>query len=140
ATGGGLSILYPKPAWQTGPGVPADGQRDVPDIALAGSNDHDPYNIISSGQSLLVGGTSAATPVFAGILALLNQHLHENGAGNINASLYRLAVSSPAMFHDVVDNNNVVPCQYGTANCATGQFGYDAGVGYDLTTGLGSVD
>ncbi len=140
ATGGGVSGLYPKPAWQIGPGVPADGQRDVPDIALAGSNDHDPYNIISSGQSLLVGGTSAATPVFAGILALLNQHLHENGAGNINASLYRLAVSSPAMFHDVVDNNNVVPCQSGTPNCATGEFGYNAGVGYDLTTGLGSVD
>src|ERR1700722_12100390 len=85
ATGGGVSSLYPKPAWQIGPGVPADGQRGVPDIALAGSNDDDPYNIISSGQSLLVGGTSAATPVFAGILALLNQHLHENGAGNINA-------------------------------------------------------
>jgi uncharacterized protein (TIGR03437 family) len=140
ATGGGVSSLYPKPSWQTGPGIPTDGQRDVPDLALAGSNDHDPYNIITSGQSVLVGGTSAATPVFAAMVALLNQHLHENGAGNINPTLYGLAMSSPAMFHDVIDNNNVVPCEPGTPNCVTGEFGYNAGIRYDLTTGLGSVD
>jgi subtilase family serine protease len=80
ATGGGVSILYPKPSWQVGPGVPADGQRDVPDIALAASNLHDPYNIVNSGQTIQVGGTSAATPVFAGMLRLLNQSLKQNGA------------------------------------------------------------
>ena len=53
---------------------------------------HDPYNIITSGQAIQVGGTSAATPVFAGMLALLNQHLKGNGAGNINATLYGLAI------------------------------------------------
>jgi uncharacterized protein (TIGR03437 family) len=140
ATGGGVSNFYSKPSWQIGPGVPIDGQRNVPDIAFAAANDHDPYNIITSGQSAQVGGTSAAAPVFAGILALLNQHLQENGAGNINVTLYGLALSSPSMFHDAVNNSNIVPCEPGTANCVNGEFGYTAGIRYDLTTGLGSVD
>jgi len=140
ATGGGVSSLYAKPAWQVGPGVPADGQRDVPDLAFAASNGHDPYNIITSGQTMQIGGTSAATPVFAGMLALLNQALKQNGAGNINASIYGLALSSPSMFHDVVNNNNIVPCAAGTSNCVNGSLGYDAGIGYDLATGLGSID
>ncbi len=140
ATGGGVSKFFHKPSWQIGPGVPVDGQRDVPDVALAAANDHDPYNIIASGQPFLVGGTSAAAPVFAGMLALLNQHLQQNGAGNINATLYGLALSSPAMFHDIVNNSNMVPCEIGTANCGYGELGYAAGIGYDLTTGLGSID
>ena len=134
ATGGGVSTIYTKPSWQVGPGVPADGQRDVPDVALAGANDHDPYNIIAAGAVVQVGGTSAATPVFAGMLALLNQDLKSSGVGNINATLYQLAVSSPAMFHDIVNNNNIVPCGSGC------DLGYNAGIGYDPTTGLGSVD
>ena len=140
ATGGGVSKFFSKPFWQIGPGVPLDGQRDVPDIALAAANDHDPYNIISSGQQAWVGGTSASAPVFAGMLALLNQHLQQNGAGNINATLYGLALSSPAMFHDIINNSNIVPCELGTADCAYGELGYSAGIGYDLTTGLGSLD
>ena len=140
ATGGGVSSLFAKPSWQVGPGVPVDGQRDVPDLAFAASNGHDPYNIVTSGQTMQVGGTSAATPVFAGMLALLNQALKQNGVGNINASLYGLALSSPSMFHDVVNNNNIVPCEIGMPNCENGTMGYNAGIGYDLATGLGSVD
>jgi uncharacterized protein (TIGR03437 family) len=135
-----VSRFYPKPFWQVGPGVPADGQRDLPDIAMAAAL-HDPYNIITSGQSVQVGGTSAAAPVFAGILALLNQELKGNGVGNINATLYGLALSSPAMFHDIVNNNNIVPCVSGSPHCGpNGDLGYNAGIAYDLTTGLGSVD
>jgi uncharacterized protein (TIGR03437 family) len=139
ATGGGVSGFYPKPSWQVGPGVPADSQRDLPDIAMAAAL-HDPYNIITSGQSVQVGGTSAAAPVFAGILALLNQELKGNGVGNINPTLYELALSSPVMFHDIVNNNNIVPCASGSPNCSGNNLGYNAGVAYDLTTGLGSVD
>jgi uncharacterized protein (TIGR03437 family) len=140
ATGGGVSMLFPKPSWQVGPGVPDDGQRDVPDIAFASSDLHDPYTIVTSGQPIQVGGTSASTPVFAGMLTLLNQSLKQNGAGNINATLYGLALSSPSMFHDVVNNNNIVPCAPGTPNCQGDDLGYNAGIGYDLTTGLGSID
>lgn len=139
ATGGGVSTFYAKPGWQLGPGVPADGQRDVPDIAMAAAL-HDPYNIITAGQALQVGGTSAATPVFAGIVALLNQELKTAGVGNINPALYGLALSAPSIFHDVVNNNNIVPCNPGSTNCPYGSLGYNAGIGYDLTTGLGSVD
>jgi uncharacterized protein (TIGR03437 family) len=140
ATGGGVSTSYSKPAWQTGPGVPADGHRDVPDVALAGAIQHDAYNVVSGGQATLVGGTSAATPAFAGIVALLNQYVKGQGLGNLNALLYPLAASSPAAFHDIVTGNNIVPCQPKSANCVNGQLGYSAAPGYDLATGLGSVD
>src|SRR4029077_16256921 len=49
SSGGGASILFAKPSWQQGAGVPADGFRDVPDIALNASPDHDPYLICSAG-------------------------------------------------------------------------------------------
>ncbi len=147
ASGGGVSAVYTKPAWQTGTGVPSDGARDVPDIALNASDAHDPYIVVSEGEAIGVGGTSASSPSFAGILALLNQYLVQNnvqskpGLGNINPKLYSLASSGKgAAFHDITVGNNIVPCQVGTANCTTGSFGYSAGPGYDLVTGLGSVD
>jgi uncharacterized protein (TIGR03437 family) len=144
ASGGGVSILYPKPSWQTGAGVPSDNARDVPDVAMDAANDHDPYNVLTSGQWQLIGGTSAATPVFAGIVALLNQYLTANGAqpgvGNMNPALYQMAQNNPNVFHDIVVGNNIVPCTAGTPDCSNGQFGYSTGPGYDLVTGLGSVD
>src|ERR1019366_6709027 len=67
ATGGGASVYFPQPAWQAGPGVPADGFRHVPDLALSSSADHDGYYIVSNGSGGIVGGTSAATPTMAAI-------------------------------------------------------------------------
>ena len=64
--------------------------RAVPDVALSAAG-HDPYAIFSGGQPGFDRGTSAATPVFAGIIALLNQYEGSNGQGNINPNLYRLA-------------------------------------------------
>ena len=106
AGGGGVSGLFAKPSWQTGvPGIPADGHRDMPDIALAASADHDGYlyctqvqtvssgnNYVSSCQSnsfrlsdqgqsddqtfkAIAGGTSFATPDFGGLLAIIEQKL-----------------------------------------------------------------
>jgi uncharacterized protein (TIGR03437 family) len=147
ATGGGASSIYAKPAWQTGNNVPSDNVRDVPDISLDGANDHDPYNVMTGGSMVLEGGTSVSTPVFAGIVALLNQYVVANkaqskpGLGNINPTLYHLAASAPSAFHDITTGDNIVPCEQGTPDCpAAGQFGYSAGPGYDLATGLGSVD
>jgi hypothetical protein len=154
ASGGGVSTLVAKPVWQTGPGVPADGARDVPDISFSASPDHDEYLICESGsctngfqnssnQVHLVGGTSAGAPSFAGLLALVIQR---NGAGtrlgNINPNLYSLAQTSPDAFHDITSGNNDQACATGTPNCPTGttQIGYAAGTGYDLATGLGSLD
>ncbi|HLG98907.1 MAG TPA: protease pro-enzyme activation domain-containing protein [Bryobacteraceae bacterium] len=146
ASGGGASTIFAKPHWQVGPGVPNDGQRDVPDIALSASGLHDPYVIWSTAQPILVGGTSAAAPVFAGIVVLLNHCLTATGAqpqaglGNINPNLYKLAQVAPIAFHDITRGNNIVSCTIGSPNCSTGSFGYNAGRGYDQVTGLGSVD
>jgi subtilase family serine protease len=151
ATGGGVSTLFTKPSWQTGTGVPADGQRDVPDLALSSSADHDGYLICSrsscvngyrrSDQTLnVIGGTSAAAPTFAGIVALLDQQTNEP-QGNVNPVLYGLAAGASNAFHDITTGDNMVPCTQGTTDCpAGGMIGYSAGPGYDLTTGLGSID
>ena len=80
ATGGGASIFFARPEWQSGAGVPADNARHVPDIAFAAAVAHDPYQIYTGGAPLYVGGTSAPTPVFSGMLALLNQYLVSSGA------------------------------------------------------------
>ena len=168
AGGGGASTIFSKPSWQSGTGVPGDGKRDVPDIALNASDAHDSYLICSqdfftgtagvtscangfrssstnsSNNNLLdgVGGTSAGAPTFAGILALINQATGSSGLGNVNPMLYALAASSPTAFHDITSGNNNAPCTAGSKNCPAGttSFGFSAGAGYDQVTGLGSLD
>ncbi len=146
ASTGGVSMFFSKPSWQAGPGVPNDGQRDVPDVAFAASTVHDGYLILSYGVWASRGGTSGATPLFASMLVLLNHYLVANGAqrtpglGNVNPMLYRIGQSNPSVFHDIISGNNIVPCVAGSPSCINGQMGYTAGAGYDLCTGLGSVD
>jgi len=151
---------YAKPAWQTGKGVPADGVRDLPDVSLfaaAGENDTfypfcvGPWDCVVQDGDLtvgVVGGTSASSPAMAGIMALINQKYGPQGQANFK--LYPLAAQHPAAFHDITVGSIVVPCEPGTPNCALSSandntkgyytLGYDAGPGYDLATGLGSVD
>ena len=62
------------------------------------------------------------------------------GLGNVNPMLYSLAATQPNVFHDITLGNNYVPCVGGTGCQASKPFGYAAGVGYDLVTGLGSLD
>lgn len=163
ATGGGASSCgqattlgqclggFPKPSWQTGTGVPNDSVRDVPDVSMSASADHDGYMICTSGScsggishATIVGGTSASAPVFAGIVTLLNQFVGGGGLGNINSTLYQVAqTTTNGIFHDVTTGNNIVPCTQGSTSCPSSapfQFGYKAGTGYDQVTGLGSVD
>jgi subtilase family serine protease len=101
----------------------------------------------------VIGGTSAAAPLFAGIVTLLNQSLGSSGLGNVNPTLYQLATGAPNAFHQVTTGTNTVYCTVGTPgssessiNCpSTGILGFnatsnDASSGYNLVTGLGSVD
>ena len=94
ASGGGASVLFPKPNWQTGMGVPNDGARDVPDIALTASPSTNglivcPHSFCTNGfldatsHLEVTGGTSAGAPTFAGVLALLVQKTG-SPLGNIN--------------------------------------------------------
>jgi subtilase family serine protease len=158
AGGGGASTFFSKPSWQTGTGVPADGHRDVPDVSLGASANHDPYLICSGtdGAGLqsctngfrdsqnhldAVGGTSVGAPAFAGMVALLNQATNSSGQGNVNSTLYGLAGSAPSAFHDITTGDNKVPCATGSTNCPSGgSIGFSAGAGYDQASGLGSID
>jgi uncharacterized protein (TIGR03437 family) len=145
ASGGGASLFYSKPIWQAGPGVPNDNARDVPDISLSAAI-HDSYLVTYLGSNVGVAGTSCSVQAFAGILALLNQYQvgkgfqKHAGLGNINPQLYRLAQSAPTAFHDIISGDNMVPCAQGSPGCLSGAYGYSAGAGYDLATGLGSID
>ena len=148
AGGGGASTVFAQPTWQIGLGEPNNGARNVPDLALAASPDHDGYMVYSGGQLSVFGGTSAGTPSFAGIAALLNHYLVSTGAqtvpgvGNMNPRLYALAQSGTGVFHDVTAGDNIVSvtCGARSRNCVAGSYGYAAGQGYDQASGLGSVD
>jgi uncharacterized protein (TIGR03437 family) len=146
AGGGAPSVQFSKPVWQTGLGVPNDGVRDLPDISLTASPFKYAYLIQSQGFLQAVGGTSASSPSWAGIAALLNQYLMSNkviaqpGLGNINPVLYRLAQATTDVFHDISSGSNQVPCLQSSPDCIDGMVGFSAGPGYDLATGLGSVD
>src|SRR5690242_9856203 len=164
AGGGGASTFFSKPLWQFAAGVPADGVRDLPDVAFSGSAAHDAYLVCdesfnsttkqftpvcpsgSFGGFDAVGGTSAGTPAFAGIVALLNQAMNST-QGNLNYILYPLAGVSAHPLHDITSGSNAVLCQTNphSPDCPTiggsaGFLGYNAGSGYDMATGLGSVD
>jgi len=152
---------YPKPSWQTGEVVPADGVRDLPDISLfaAAGENNSAYPIcafpnectqVNGGTALLLaGGTSASSPAMAGIMALVNQKFGAQGQANF--VLYPLAAQHPTVFHDVTVDSNNVPCQQNSPSCTLstlkdntlgfftlGQF--YAAAGYDQATGLGSID
>ena len=153
ASGGGPSGLYSKPAWQAGLGVPIDNQRDLPDVSLASGALHDGLLLCQDGICLtdangqlinaeVVGGTSAATPAFAGIMALVDQKTNSR-QGLANFVLYPLAATETAancnasaspqatcIFSDITQGNTNVP----------GLAGYPATQGYDLATGLGSIN
>jgi subtilase family serine protease len=152
ASGGGKSSIFPKPSWQNATGVPADGARDVPDISLAAAGFHDGYLFCTQGsctngfrnsQNYLTvgGGTSFGAPVFAAILALIDEKLGGAGQGNINPTLYVTASSTSNAFHDITNGNNQVPCTAGSRDCgSSGYIGFTASAGYDLASGLGTVD
>jgi kumamolisin len=123
ATGGGVSNVFPLPSWQANANVPAPsvstGGRGVPDVAA----DADPvtgYQVRVDGQSLVIGGTSAVAPLWAGLIALNNQ---QNGksAGFIQPQIY--AANASSAFNDIVSGNNGA---------------FSAGPGWDACTGLGS--
>jgi Pro-kumamolisin, activation domain/Bacterial Ig-like domain (group 3) len=163
ASSGGASAFFTKPSWQSGvAGIPNDGWRDVPDVSLAAAADHDPYLLCLEGSCApdsqgniffaAVGGTSASTPSFAGIMALVDQKMG-GPQGQAGYVLYKLAgaeklsscnasnttglPASTCIFNDVTSGNNAVPGEkdYGEPTAP-----YQSAAGYDLATGLGSVD
>jgi hypothetical protein len=149
AGGGGVSMYWSTPTWQTGPGVPTSDpgaptqhHRYVPDVSLSASASHDGYCLRLKSQTACgYGGTSATAPAFAGIMALVNQKTGQAN-GNPNPRLYAIANQTPSVFHDVSSGTNAVSCTVGTPNCSNSGVlnGYNAAAGYDLASGWGSVD
>lgn len=163
---------YAKPSWQIGSGVPSDTKRDLPDVSLFSASiaGTDAYAICeadfpgaggcSATNFVAIGGTSASTPAFAGLMALVDQKTSSR-QGNPNFVLYKLAAQqspsncnsstgpgSTCVFNDVTSGTIAMPCANGSPNCKTSNSGdlygilsgYDTGSGYDLATGLGSVN
>jgi kumamolisin len=123
ATGGGVSEIFSLPSYQQSANVPKAPNgfvgRGVPDVA----GDADPetgYNVFVDGQQAVIGGTSAVAPLWAGLLALINQSLGTN-VGYVNPLLYSAKVEPT--FHDITSGSNG---------------DYSAGPGWDACTGLGS--
>jgi kumamolisin len=123
ATGGGVSEVFALPTFQQTAKVPKAPNgfvgRGVPDVA-GNADPETGYNVVVDGQQTVIGGTSAVAPLWAGLLALINQSLGTN-VGYVNALLY--SAKAEATFHDVTAGNN------GT---------YSAGPGWDACTGLGT--
>src|SRR5436309_681390 len=120
-SGGGVSLVFARPAFQRGCGVPAGTQRLVPDVALEANPSPGNY-VAENGSWWVVGGTSDAAPQWAGLAAELVQQ--SGGAlGNPGALLYGRC--GTAALHDITSGSNI---------------DYSAGVGYDMVTGLGSFD
>ncbi|MFZ0636806.1 MAG: protease pro-enzyme activation domain-containing protein [Candidatus Acidiferrales bacterium] len=167
AGGGGASIYFSKPSWQTGfSGTPTDTARDVPDVSFTASAAHDPYIFCvsapagmcaESGDEITLqslGGTSFAAPSFAGIMSIVDQAT-DSRQGDANYVLYNLAKNeetfascngsgTPALsltgsciFNDATVGNNAVP---GEVSYGTGSPLYVAGTGYDKASGLGSTN
>ncbi len=163
--GGGVSSLTtPRPSWQTGvTGIPAGNFRLVPDISLDSSPNNAGYLYCSSDPTTgitgscsngfrdsndqyltVAGGTSFAAPIFAGMVAIINQKLNSTGQGPINPTLYTLAANSTtyaSAFHDITSGGN--ECTAGSNYCSAtsgSQTNYLATPGYDEASGLGSID
>jgi kumamolisin len=136
ATGGGVSNIFPRPSYQSKAGVPTSPKkkawRGVPDVA-GDADPHTGYQVRTGGQNTVIGGTSAVSPLWAGLVALINERLVSLGkkpAGFINALLYG---ASPAagIFHDIVHGNNDIDGTLGK---------YTSTKGWDPCTGLGTPD
>ncbi len=168
ASGGGASALVKRPSWQAGvPGIASGSMRLVPDLSLNSSPNLPGYLYCTSDQTnwnttqapvqqascdsgfrdsatgylTVAGGTSFAAPIFAGMVALLNQKAgYTTGQGLINPTLYKLAndpSTYASAFHDITSGNN--NCTAGPNFCSA-TTGFSAAAGYDEVTGLGSLD
>jgi hypothetical protein len=155
----------PKPSWQTGLGVPADGVRDQPDVSLFASNGFSGNSYLFCQQDTssdgtcdldapftdiaMAGGTSFGSPAFAGIMALIDQKTGSR-QGNPNYVFYKLAAQTPAancnsttgpaadcIFNDVTTGTIRMPCATGSFDCTTNTVGDQVGIlnGYDAATG-----
>jgi subtilase family serine protease len=143
-SGGGISVIFPAPSWQAsivpyGLGAPLT-MRGVPDVSAGASSSQPGYWIATTVKCTKMtpcflgdGGTSASSPIWAGISRLIAQSSNTTRLGNINPQLYQLAASGSSALVDVSQLGN--NCTFDMCDLYPG---YEVGPGYDLGTGLGS--
>src|SRR3954451_23527105 len=134
ASGGGLSTVFDRPDWQDGVESAVHGARGIPDISMSaavsgGALVWSSYS--GSGGWQVIGGTSEATPLLAGVVAIADQYAGRR-LGLLNPTLYRLAAGGGT-------GSGIVDVTHGS-NAVGTRPGFPAGRGYDLATGLGTVD
>ncbi|MEY9873173.1 subtilase family serine protease [Streptacidiphilus sp. MAP12-33] len=134
AGGGGISGVFARPWYQNGVAQVTGDHRGTPDISMTAAVNgaawtYQSFDPTSVGWGL-VGGTSEATPIFSGIVALADQKAGHR-LGLINPALYAMA--------EHPDRNGIVDVTVGN-NSFAGVTGYDATPGYDLASGVGTID
>jgi subtilase family serine protease len=134
ASGGGYSSLFPRPAYQDDV-ARAGAARGVPDVAANADSATAMAIAYSDGSFRAAAGTSASTPLWAGVIALADQEAGQH-LGFVNPAMYAIARGTAyhQAFHDVVTGDNSVLWPTGVIT------GYNAGPGWDPVTGLGSPD
>jgi len=141
ASGGGKSVIFGRPRYQNGVREMVGASRGVPDISMSGACNGavDMYQSFGGQPAgwYSTCGTSEATPLFAGILALADQ-VAGHPLGVINPSLYRLSASRAPGIVDVVSGNNTVSFSQGGRLRTVP--GFRARRGYDLASGVGTVN
>ncbi len=139
ATGGGISALFPLPAYQLGVGVPTQiktgvAGRGIPDVA-GNASPNSGYPLFVGGNFKgSAGGTSAVAPLYAGLIAIINSHLKDAGA------LYPVGFLNPTLYASKNVCRDVSGAAGPTNNTYGGVIGYPAGAGWDACTGWGSID
>jgi len=134
-SGGGASRIFSKPAWQSGPGVPNDSARDLPDVSMIAWSPGVFIGADSGGTAIMRccwGGTSLAAPLWAGYSRTVAAQYAMTRLGLMNSKIYSLARSGLLAngIEDVTSGDNSY----------NGVTGFGAGAGYDQVTGWGSVD
>ncbi len=140
AGGGGLSTVFGRPDFQDGLGQTVDHRRGVPDISMSAAVDGGVdvyYTFLNPANAWhIFGGTSESSPEFAGIVALADQYGGRR-IDDLNAALYRLDYQHGLV--DVTQGDNSITFENTDGNTYT-VTGFPAGPGYDLSSGLGTID
>jgi subtilase family serine protease len=143
STGGGVSEFFHRPSYQNGVAGVTGKFRGIPDISLSGACDgavdtYSSYPGTTAGW-YLVCGTSESSPLMSGIVALADQ-VAGHPLGLINPRLYALAAGHAPGVVDVTQGNNTVSFRQGAAHTLYTVKGYSARTGYDLASGVGTIN
>jgi subtilase family serine protease len=141
ATGGGVSAFFARPSYQSAVRGITGTLRGVPDISMSGACNGavDVYSSYTTKGWSLACGTSEATPEFAAIVAIADQ-VAGHSLGVINTKLYKMYAQHAAGIVDVTSGSNTVAFYPKGSKSAVTVQGYSAGKGYDLVTGIGTLN